>query len=491
MTKNNQSFQTKKKTYFYLVTFLISIFIIFLSWVIPNAKIIGIADILPLFRETAGTRLIGQGLSIFAFAFFLHSFLQSQAFQALFASQRQWLTKRKYFTITLITVAAAILSSNLSWFDEFIHFYPLVVPVLLSVGFDVFSALLCLYGGSVAGLIGLVSSERMSSYFKECFSSVGGVDYERGLAGLGFRLVALLLFTGLVVCFNIWYCSRNKNNSLTEEDNTIEAPTAPPLFTRKRKIVLVIVGFFFGLTILAQLIPVKYTEKISQQVPERIVGNYQVKEYEEQGEIGGKFPIAKVKTYNKSLWEKFGEWGETSIDCWLILGGIIICWLTKQSIIENLTTAAQNSLPLLLIYIFSAVPGTILEKSGLGKLLAGNILSKQPVTGAKYWALIPVFFSAILAGFLVCSSSIAIILVSTLAPILKALSPTILIYAAIFAWMGVMIGMAFSSNQGILQASLEKNQLSYPQFIEKVWPLWLILFIATSGLVVGWTIFFI
>jgi len=75
--------------------------------------------------------------------------------------------------------------------------------VLLSVGFDVFSALLCLYGGSVAGLIGLVSSERMSSYFKECFSSVGGVDYERGLAGLGFRLVALLLFTGLVVCFNI------------------------------------------------------------------------------------------------------------------------------------------------------------------------------------------------------------------------------------------------------------------------------------------------
>jgi len=94
---------------------------------------------------------------------------------------------------------------------------------------------------------------------------------------------------------------------LTEEDNTIEAPTAPPLFTRKRKIVLVIVGFFFGLTILAQLIPVKYTEKISQQVPERIVGNYQVKEYEEQGEIGGKFPIAKVKTYNKSLWEKFGE----------------------------------------------------------------------------------------------------------------------------------------------------------------------------------------
>jgi hypothetical protein len=50
---------------------------------------IGLTDIFPHFYKTAKDRIVGQGLSIFAFAFFLHAILQSQAFQALFASKRK------------------------------------------------------------------------------------------------------------------------------------------------------------------------------------------------------------------------------------------------------------------------------------------------------------------------------------------------------------------------------------------------------------------
>ena len=142
--------------------------------------------------------------------------------------------------------------------------------------------------------------------------------------------------------------------------------------------------------------------------------------------------------------------------------------ITKQSLIKNLISAAQNSIPLLLIYVFSALPAAILKESKLGGLLAKFILPDKVISGAKYLALIPIFLLAIVLGFLVCSPSMAAILVSALAPALKALSPTILIYAAIFAWVGVILGMTFSANNGILQASLEKNQLSYTPFIKKV-----------------------
>jgi len=48
---------------------------------------VGITDIFPHFCEVMGKRLAGQGLSIFAFAFFLYAFFQSKALQALFSSQ--------------------------------------------------------------------------------------------------------------------------------------------------------------------------------------------------------------------------------------------------------------------------------------------------------------------------------------------------------------------------------------------------------------------
>ena len=71
------------------------------------------------------------------------------------------------------------------------------------MGFDVFSSLLCLYGGSIAGLMGLVSSERMRGHFENTFSGVKGIDHNGGLAGISFRLISLLLCASLVILFNI------------------------------------------------------------------------------------------------------------------------------------------------------------------------------------------------------------------------------------------------------------------------------------------------
>jgi len=64
--------------------------------------------------------------------------------------------------------------------------------------------------------------------------------------------------------------------------------------------VLALTAFFLGITFLAQCIPVKFTEKITQNIPEQISSGNTEKEYEDQGEVG-KTEIAKIKYENKTF----------------------------------------------------------------------------------------------------------------------------------------------------------------------------------------------
>ncbi|CFW93001.1 Putative Arginine/ornithine antiporter [endosymbiont DhMRE of Dentiscutata heterogama] len=477
---------------FFLITFAISILTIFLTWIPSLAKTkVGITDIFPHFLKTAGERLAGQGLSIFAFAFFLHAILQSQAFQALFASKRKWLQKRKYFTIGLITICAALLSSNLSWFDEFVHFYPLVIPLLLAMGFDFFSSFLCLYGGSVAGLLGLVSTERITTHFNQCFSEVKGKINYTGLTGIGFRVASLALFASIIILFNIWYCSRHQQASAADSGNlSKEGP--PPRLNRTRKLILAVAGFFLLGSFFAQAPWVaKKLDGDAARIPEYVTNVETKEEYEKLGTIE-EMKVTRIKEEKVKNWGTFGKWEEQAVNCWLIIGGIIICLLAKQSIMKNLITAIQNSIPLLLIYIFAAVPASIIKNSGMSEKIAEKLLPNTAQTAAASLALYSAFGFSFLITFVVGSTtSIATTLIAAFAPTLLAFGESTLIYAALFAWIGAIMGMAFSPNNGILRASLEKGQTSYKQFFKKTWILGLIMLAASAGLVFSWTRFVI
>nr|CAG8442390.1 7928_t:CDS:2 [Entrophospora candida] len=46
----------------------------------------------------------------------------------------------------------------------------------MAMGFDLFSSILCLYGGSITGLMGMISSERMKSYFGRVSGNIEGKE---------------------------------------------------------------------------------------------------------------------------------------------------------------------------------------------------------------------------------------------------------------------------------------------------------------------------
>ena len=86
--------------------------------------------------------------------------------------------------------------------DEFIHFYPLIIPFFLSMGFDTFSSLLCLYGGSAVGIIGTMANSKRQIYFDRYINPKAKTNFN-GSEGFLFSVMIWVILTTILVFFNI------------------------------------------------------------------------------------------------------------------------------------------------------------------------------------------------------------------------------------------------------------------------------------------------
>ena len=219
----------------YLISSLLLLLITVLTWIPKLATTpMGILDIIPAIFKTAQKRIFnfkGNGFGVIAFAFLIYAFLESKVLQTLFASQQEkWKKGQKPWVIVVIlTLFASIMSTNLAWYDEFILFYPLIIPLFLSLGLDTFTALLCFFGGSSAGLLGIISTQWIGNAGSVAVNpNVKSSEYEiEGTSGMGFRLAAWLIFTAIVMLFNVWYCSKIYQKNVSK--------SSPKLLTETKK----------------------------------------------------------------------------------------------------------------------------------------------------------------------------------------------------------------------------------------------------------------
>jgi hypothetical protein len=76
----------------------------------------------------------------------------------------------------------------------------------------------------------------------------------------------------------------------------------------------------------------------------------------------------------------FGSWEAQSIDCFLIIGGIIICMISNLDIPSTLVLSIRNSISLLVVYFFALTPVKIMKESGLTDKLTRMILPDTTVS---------------------------------------------------------------------------------------------------------------
>jgi len=470
---------------FFLIYLVIFLLLIVISWTPIAGKSIGITNLIPSIWESAKEILDlehGNGLSIIAMAFLLYALLHSKSVQALFASKRKWLQKRKLAAVAIITITTSLLASTLWWADEFIHFYPLIIPFLLIMGFDTFSSLLCLYGGSAVGIIGSIGSQGRQHFFNKIVNPKAKTHFT-GSEGRSFSIMVWLILTTILVFFNIWYCNKvqKKPSSLFTNNQAEPVAKAPP-FNWRRKLILFLSFFFILISILGSVNWIaEKTGKMTDNVSEKICNEEIKEDYKDLGKVRvtddtspkkegeenkNEMDIAEKTKEKTSAWKKFGKWGHPQIVYWFTIGGIIICLIAKLNIFNTLITTITKTAPIIIAYIFAYTSIVLVGKMKLK--VEPNFLPNSR------FGVFPVIFAVIfILTFL--SISVRSTLVGLMAPTLKSLSANTLAYSITVVHMARMVAEGVSPLNSNLQLSLTATNSSYKKYIKKTWILWLII----------------
>jgi len=151
----------------------------------------------------------------------------------------------------LIVVFCALfgaLGSVKAWSDETLGLYPLMIPLMIALGYDRIVAVAVV---TVAPTVGTIGST-INPFVIGIGSSKAGITIADGIV---LRLLILLLTMGAMILYTLWYARRVKTDpskslsGISTEDAALAAADAamPEKLTRTYKAVIWLVAFTFAL----------------------------------------------------------------------------------------------------------------------------------------------------------------------------------------------------------------------------------------------------
>ena len=139
--------------------------------------------------------------------------------------------KRDKWVLVALTLLFSLAGAVFGMSEETIPFVGMVVPLMLSMGYDAFMGMLIVYVASNVG-------------FSSAFLNPFTVGIAQGMAdlplfsGLGYRLVCWGVLTALLVAFVLVYAARTRKKA----DVTVEAAPAPEALSGRQKAILAVLG---------------------------------------------------------------------------------------------------------------------------------------------------------------------------------------------------------------------------------------------------------
>ena len=139
--------------------------------------------------------------------------------------------KRDKWVLVALTLLFSLGGAVFGMSEETIPFVGMVVPLMLSMGYDAFMGMLIVYVASNVG-------------FSSAFLNPFTVGIAQGMAdlplfsGLGYRLVCWGVLTALMVAFVLVYAARTRKKA----DVTVEVAPAPEALSGRQKAILAVLG---------------------------------------------------------------------------------------------------------------------------------------------------------------------------------------------------------------------------------------------------------
>ena len=139
--------------------------------------------------------------------------------------------KRDKWVLAALTLLFSLGGAVFGMSEETIPFVGMVAPLMLSMGYDAFMAMLIVYVASNVG-------------FSSAFLNPFTVGIAQGMAdlplfsGMTYRLICWFILTALLVVFVLFYASKTRKKA----DLTLEAAPAPEPLTGRQKAILAVLG---------------------------------------------------------------------------------------------------------------------------------------------------------------------------------------------------------------------------------------------------------
>lgn len=180
--------------------------------------------------------------------------------------------------IVILSVLFGVLGSVMSWSDETLGFYALMIPLMIALGYD---RMVVVAVVTVAPFVGRLGST-VNPFVMGIGSDMAGISLGDGIV---LRTILFVLLMTATILYILWYASRVRTDptrsmsGIFPEDRELaeKDAAAPPPLTGNQKLIIGIVGFTFVLLIFS-IIPWA-----------AILGNYAIDPYTHES-INSPFP---------------------------------------------------------------------------------------------------------------------------------------------------------------------------------------------------------
>lgn len=212
----------------------------------PDSGAVGPFNSGPLFGAA------GVFLFVLAIGAFMTVSFATGALDTAIGGLAHRLKERGSVLIAVMFVLFALLSTAMGWAEESLGFYALIVPMMLSLGYDRLVGVAVVF---VSAAVGTMAST-VNPF------SIGVASGEAGISigdGIVLRVVLWLVLVGTALGYTLWYARRVRSDPArslmpeSEAEDTLAAHEPPTegltALTGRQKAVLVLVAGTFGLLV--------------------------------------------------------------------------------------------------------------------------------------------------------------------------------------------------------------------------------------------------
>jgi uncharacterized ion transporter superfamily protein YfcC len=199
-------------------------------------------------------RLFGA-VGVFAFVLAIGAFmtmvLATGALDVAIGKLAYAVRARPWLVIVAVMALFSLLGTTMGWADETLGFYALLIPLMLTLGYDRMVAAGTIIASATVGAMASTVNPFSIGVASE-FAGVGIAD------GMGLRWIGWVVLTSITIAYVVWYAERAKAEparslvGLTSEDRaqaTKEQSSAGLTLTGRQKLVLGITAFSFALLV--------------------------------------------------------------------------------------------------------------------------------------------------------------------------------------------------------------------------------------------------